>query len=86
MQDARDWVEYCNGNTSTIWGALRAARGHPEPYNVKIWYLGNEIGWHVPFAWVPQRCGFELSLQYLQASSLPELPELHRLYWRRFGC
>ena len=59
MQDARDWVEYCNGNTSTIWGALRAARGHPEPYNVKIWYLGNEIGWHVPFAWVPQRCGFE---------------------------
>ena len=43
ITDARDLVEYCNGDTSTIWGALRASRGHPEIFNVRIWYLGNEI-------------------------------------------
>ena len=35
-------VQYCNGETSTIMGSIRAARGHPEPYNVKFWSLGNE--------------------------------------------
>ena len=43
VQEARDWVEYVNGDVSTPYGALRAARGHPEPYNVTYWYLGNEI-------------------------------------------
>ena len=39
----RDWVEYTNGNASTPMGRLRAANGHPAPYGVKYWYLGNEI-------------------------------------------
>ena len=44
ITEARDWVEYVNGNASTPFGALRARRlGHEEPYNVSIWYLGNEI-------------------------------------------
>ena len=44
VTEARDWVEYVNGNASTPFGALRAKRlGHDEPYNVSIWYLGNEI-------------------------------------------
>ena len=44
VTEARDWVEYVNGNASTPFGALRAKRlGHEEPYNVSIWYLGNEI-------------------------------------------
>lgn len=41
--DAADWVEYCNGSPDTKWGAVRTARGYPEPYNVRIWYIGNEI-------------------------------------------
>jgi alpha-N-arabinofuranosidase len=41
--EAADWVEYCNGPTSSRWGAARAANGHPEPYGVKLWELGNEI-------------------------------------------
>jgi len=52
ITDARDWVEYCNGDSSdpkNVWAALRAARGHPEPYNVKMWYLGNEIAWQLRF-------------------------------------
>ncbi len=42
-QDATDWVEYCNGGLDTKWGKKRAKNGHPEPYNVKFWGIGNEI-------------------------------------------
>ncbi len=42
MQDALDWMEYCNGDVSTEWGAVRAANGHPEPYNVEYWEIDNE--------------------------------------------
>jgi len=49
VTEAADWVEYCNGNTSTKWGALRAARGYPEPYNVQYWYLGNEIAFQARY-------------------------------------
>ncbi len=42
VQLAADWVEYCNGPVDTRWGALRAKNGHPEPYNVKYWEIGNE--------------------------------------------
>lgn len=43
MQDAADWVEYCNATTDTYWANQRKKNGHPEPYNVKYWGLGNEI-------------------------------------------
>jgi alpha-N-arabinofuranosidase len=39
---ALEWMEYCNGNASTPMGSLRAANGHPEPYNVVYWELDNE--------------------------------------------
>ena len=42
-QSAADLVEYCNGETNTPWGAKRAANGHPAPYRVKYWQVGNEI-------------------------------------------
>lgn len=45
LQDAADLVEYCNGDVSTPYGALRAARGHAEPYNVRTWYIGNEVAY-----------------------------------------
>jgi alpha-N-arabinofuranosidase len=35
-------VEYCNGDGSTPMGKLRAANGHPKPYDVKFWGVGNE--------------------------------------------
>jgi alpha-N-arabinofuranosidase len=41
-EQAREWVEYCNGPASSEWGGRRAANGHPEPYNVKTWCVGNE--------------------------------------------
>ena len=36
VQDALDAIEYANGDTSSKWGAMRAANGHPEPYNLKF--------------------------------------------------
>ena len=39
------WVEYCNGPAESKYGRLRAQRGHQEPYNVKWWSLGNEMGY-----------------------------------------
>jgi alpha-N-arabinofuranosidase len=42
-QNAADLVEYCNGGAQTGWGARRAANGHPAPYRVKYWQIGNEI-------------------------------------------
>ncbi len=48
-EEAAAWVEYCNGSLDTTWGRLRAERGHPRPYNVKYWSLGNEMGYgHMP--------------------------------------
>jgi len=43
LQDARDWVEYCNESRDTWWARERRKNGHEKPYNVKIWGLGNEI-------------------------------------------
>ncbi len=45
--EAASIVEYCNGATGTPYGSMRAANGHPEPYNVKYWEIGNEI-WTYP--------------------------------------
>jgi alpha-L-arabinofuranosidase len=41
-KDAADQVEYFNGSASTEMGALRAKNGHPEPYRIKYWQVGNE--------------------------------------------
>jgi alpha-N-arabinofuranosidase len=42
-EEAAAWVEYCNGPLTSRYGAMRGANGHPSPYNVKYWELGNEI-------------------------------------------
>ena len=40
---AAEEVEYANGSSETPMGRWRAANGHPEPYNVKWWSIGNEM-------------------------------------------
>ncbi len=42
VQEALDWLEYCNGSAETTWGAARAKNGCPEPYRVKLWEIDNE--------------------------------------------
>lgn len=40
-EEMSDWVEYCNQNAGKF-ARMRAANGHPEPYDVKYWSIGNE--------------------------------------------
>jgi alpha-L-arabinofuranosidase len=44
VQDALDAIEYANGPTNSLWGAQRAAAGHPAPFNLKYLEIGNENG------------------------------------------
>jgi alpha-N-arabinofuranosidase len=43
IEEARNWVEYCNAETGLYYSDLRARNGHPEPYHIKYWGLGNEM-------------------------------------------
>jgi len=36
-------LEYANGSTDTLMGALRARNGAREPFNVRFWCIGNEM-------------------------------------------
>ena len=42
VQDALDEIEYVIGDTSTKWGARRAADGHPKPFQLTYVEIGNE--------------------------------------------
>ncbi len=42
-EEARRWVEYVNGPPNSPMGRRRAANGHPEPYGVRYWEIGNEL-------------------------------------------
>ncbi|MEO8222449.1 MAG: alpha-L-arabinofuranosidase C-terminal domain-containing protein [Specibacter sp.] len=45
VQDTLDLIEFANGGTDTVWGAKRAALGHPASFNLKYIGLGNEEGY-----------------------------------------
>ncbi len=52
---AADEVEYVNGPADAPMGRLRAANGHPAPWKVRFWSIGNEMygDWqlgHMPLA------------------------------------
>ncbi len=56
---AADWVEYANAPNDgsnvrggTDWAAVRAANGHPAPYGIRIWNIGNE-------PWAPGEYNFD---------------------------
>jgi alpha-N-arabinofuranosidase len=51
VEEFLDWYEYINGPEESKYGSLRAENGHPEPYNVSCWGLGNtdENVWHIAF-------------------------------------
>ena len=44
-------LEYSNGSTDTLMGALRAKNGEPKPFNVRYWCIGNEMfgGWQLGY-------------------------------------
>lgn len=43
IDDARNWVEYCNHPSGSYWSDLRISHGYKQPHNIKTWCLGNEM-------------------------------------------
>lgn len=55
VEEVAQEVEYVNGPASSPMGKLRAQNGHPEPFGVRFWAVGNEMygAWqlgHMPLA------------------------------------
>lgn len=42
IEDALDLIEFANGPVDSDWGKVRAAMGHPLPFNMKYIGIGNE--------------------------------------------
>jgi alpha-L-arabinofuranosidase len=40
-REAAEWVDYCNNPSNS----LRMSHGHKQPYNVKLWQIGNETSY-----------------------------------------
>jgi alpha-N-arabinofuranosidase len=79
-EEAAAWVEYCNGDPITPMGRLRAANGHPEPYNIKFWEIGNEIYGHWQVGWTTPDGNVDRYRRF-QEAMLAVDPTLHLL-----GC
>ena len=42
LGDTINWMQYCNYGGDSYWSNLRRQNGHPRPYGVKYWSIGNE--------------------------------------------
>ncbi|XP_026413768.1 alpha-L-arabinofuranosidase 1-like [Papaver somniferum] len=42
VQEMLESIEFARGDANTKWGSVRAAMGHPEPFNLKYVAIGNE--------------------------------------------
>ncbi|MGN7940172.1 arabinosylfuranosidase ArfA [Virgibacillus sp. 6R] len=43
IDEARNFVEYCNHPSGSYWSDLRISHGYKEPHKIKTWCLGNEM-------------------------------------------
>jgi alpha-N-arabinofuranosidase len=43
VDEAMNWVEFCNGTGNTRYANLRRSLGYEAPFGVKYWGLGNEM-------------------------------------------
>jgi alpha-N-arabinofuranosidase len=71
---ALEELQYANGGPDTPMGKLRAANGHPEPWGIKLWSIGNEMygDWqlgHMPLAdYVRKHIQFEVAMKAMDPS------------------
>jgi alpha-N-arabinofuranosidase len=54
VEEARAWAEYCNSDKDTTLTRERAINGHPQPFSVKFWSLGNEPQYALDGMMVPE--------------------------------
>ncbi|OIW16744.1 hypothetical protein TanjilG_00075 [Lupinus angustifolius] len=45
VQDALDGIEFAKGCPTSRWGSVRAAMGHPKPFDLRYVAIGNEDCW-----------------------------------------
>jgi len=62
VDQARHWVEYCNTDRGTYYSGLRRQNGHPQPYKITHWGIGNEVDgpWQMGYKNVEDYCKFAL--------------------------
>jgi len=74
VRDAVEEIEYVNGAADTRMGRRRAANGHPEPWGVKYWSVGNEMygSWqlgHMPLTdYVKKHIQFSVAMKAVDPS------------------
>lgn len=75
-EEALSWVEYCNYSGDSYYTKLRAENGHPEPFRVKYWGVGNET-WGCGGCYKPEEYGAEYRhfASYIKRFSLPTSKE-----------
>jgi alpha-N-arabinofuranosidase len=56
VQEALNWMEYCNGGMNTHYADMRRRYGSAEPYGVKYWAIGNE-NWGCGGSFTPEDYG-----------------------------
>jgi alpha-N-arabinofuranosidase len=71
VEEARQWVEYCQGPANSTQGQRRAANGHREPYFIGAWEFGNELyddtqlGWYQPDTYASRYLEFFRAIELL---------------------
>jgi alpha-N-arabinofuranosidase len=71
---ALEELEYANGAPGTKMGKLRAANGHPEPWGVTFWAIGNEMygNWqlgHMPLSdYVKKHAQYAVAMKAMDPS------------------
>ncbi len=77
-EEAARWIEYCNGPRDSVMGRRRAENGHPEPFNVRHWEVGNELWGRWQYHWTTATGNVDRYRRFAQAM-LAEDPTV-RLY------
>jgi alpha-N-arabinofuranosidase len=58
VEEAVNWMEYCNSSQVSRYANQRRANGHPDPYGVRYWGIGNE-SWGCGGNMSPQQYAYE---------------------------
>lgn len=65
--EAARWIQYCNAPADSLMGARRAANGHPAPYQVRYWEVGNELWGRWQYHWTTALGYVDRYLQFTPA-------------------
>jgi alpha-N-arabinofuranosidase len=66
-EEAARWIEYCNGPVTSPMGALRSANGHPAPFQIRHWEVGNELWGRWQARWTTAGGYVDRYLQFARA-------------------